>query len=168
VGHVWQHPSLAAALALYDVPGLGRALATARVRSLDAERLVRLGLRLTTVDPSSIPEEVIRLHVQAVRDHQDDPEGVPAFEEAARSMLALARRRDLTTRALDGVGCPVLLLHGRHDRLVPARYAEEVLRRHPSWRGRIFPDLGHVAQMEAPGRWLTEVADWHAEEVGSR
>ena len=67
-----------------------------------------------------------------------------------------------TTRALDGVRGPVLLLHGRRDRLVPARYAEEVLRRYPTWRGRIFPDLGHVAQMEAPGRWIAEVADWYS------
>ena len=61
--------------------------------------------------------------------------------------------------------CPVLLLHGRRDRLVPASYAEAVLERYPAWRGRIFPDLGHVVQLEAPGRWLSEVADWFAEEV---
>ena len=57
---------------------------------------------------------------------------------------------------------PVLLMHGRRDRLVPVRFAETELRRHPAWRGRFFPDLGHVPQMEAPGRWISEVADWHA------
>jgi pimeloyl-ACP methyl ester carboxylesterase len=164
VGHLWQHPSLGAALALYDVPGLGTALATTRVRRLDAERLVRLGFRITTAHPEAIPEEVVRLHVEAVSDHQRDTGGVEAFEAATRSMLDLGRRADLTARALGGVKCPVLLLHGRRDRLVPAHYAEEVLRLHPTWRGRIFPDLGHVAQLEAPGRWLAEVADWYAEE----
>jgi hypothetical protein len=33
---------------------------------------------------------------------------------------------------------------------------------YPSWRGRILPRVGHVPQMEAPGRWLGEVADWYA------
>jgi pimeloyl-ACP methyl ester carboxylesterase len=165
VGRIWQHPSFAAALALYDVPVLGTALATTRVRSLDAERLVRLGFRITTSDPASIPDDVVELHVDAVRDHQDDPGAVAAFEQATRSMLALGRRPDLTERALGNVRCPVLLLHGRRDRLVPASYAEAALERYPAWRGRIFPDLGHVSQLEAPGRWLSEVADWYAEEV---
>lgn len=164
VGRFWQHPSLAAALALYDVPFLGTALATTRVRRLDAERLVRLGFRMTTAHPDSIPEEVVRLHVDAVRDHQDDAGAVAAFEQATRSMLRMGRRPDLTARALDNVRCPVLLLHGQRDRLVPASFAEAVLERYPAWRGRIFPDLGHVAQLEAPGRWLSEVADWYAEE----
>ena len=37
---------------------------------------------------------------------------------------------------------------------------------HPAWRGRFLPDLGHIAQMEAPGRWLAEVADWYAATFG--
>jgi pimeloyl-ACP methyl ester carboxylesterase len=67
---------------------------------------------------------------------------------------------------MDGVRCPVFVLHGRRDRLVPAAHAEAALRDHPAWRGRIFPDLGHVPQMESPGRWLAEVADWYSEVVG--
>ena len=81
-------------------------------------------------------------------------------------MLRLGKRPDVAARALDAVRCPVLVLHGRRDRLVPAAFAEAVLRSHPTWRGRIFPDVGHAPQMEAPGRWLAEVADWYAESVG--
>jgi pimeloyl-ACP methyl ester carboxylesterase len=62
---------------------------------------------------------------------------------------------------MDGVRCPVLVLHGRRDRLVPVAYAEAALREHPTWRGHVFSDLGHVPQMEAPARWLGEVTDWH-------
>ena len=167
VGHAWQHPSLAMLMAVYEVPGLGDAAVAARVRHLDAERMVTMGFRFTAADPAAIPDEIVRLHVEAVRAHQDDPGAETAFRDAARSLLGLSRRPDLTTRALDGVRCPVLLLHGRRDRLVPARYAEEVLRRYPTWRGRIFPDLGHVAQMEAPGRWLAEVADWYSSSMRS-
>jgi hypothetical protein len=38
-----------------------------------------------------------------------------------------------------------------------------VLRAHPEWSGRIFPDLGHVPQMEAPDRWLAAVTGWSAD-----
>lgn len=160
VGHAWQHPSLAAALTLYEVPVIGDLAVETRVSRIDAERLVELGFRFTTARPKDIPDEIRRLHVDAVRQHQQDPEAVEAFGQAARSLLELGRRADVSKRALDGVRCAVLLMHGRRDRLVPARYAEEALRMYPSWRGRFFPDLGHVAQMEAPGRWLAEVADW--------
>jgi pimeloyl-ACP methyl ester carboxylesterase len=77
-------------------------------------------------------------------------------------MLRLGAVPGRGAAALDAVACPVLVLHGRRDRLVPVAYAEAVLRAHPTWSGRIFPDLGHVPQMEAPDRWLAAVEDWSA------
>jgi pimeloyl-ACP methyl ester carboxylesterase len=156
----WRHPSLAAALAFYEVPFLGELAADERVRRLEPERLVRWGLRYTTADPAAIPEDVVRLHVEGVREHQRDPEGGKAFAEAVRSMLRLGRMRDVAERTLGNVRCPVLLIHGRQDRLVPAHDAEDALRRNPGWRGRILPGVGHAPQLETPGRWLAEVADW--------
>jgi pimeloyl-ACP methyl ester carboxylesterase len=63
---------------------------------------------------------------------------------------------------MSNVGCPVLVVHGQQDRFVPAAYAEAALAAYPSWRGRLLARVGHVPQMEAPARWLTEVADWYA------
>jgi pimeloyl-ACP methyl ester carboxylesterase len=57
------------------------------------------------------------------------------------------------------------VIHGRRDRLVPPRFAKAALAQHPSWRGRFFPNVGHAPMLEAPGRWLSEVADWYAERV---
>lgn len=132
---------------------------------MDPEQLVGIGFRFATADPRSIPEDVVRLHVEMARERQSDPEVVPAFLDSARSLLRLRDRPDVARRAMDAIRCPVLVLHGRRDRLVPARFAEAALRRHPQWRGRIFPDVGHVPMLEAPGRWLAEVADWQAEVV---
>ena len=162
VGRGGAHPLVRGAFALYDTPGLGVAAVRTRLRALTPGRIVSMGLQLTCADPRSIPAEVVALHVDLVRRHMDDPEAADAFIGAARSMLALGRRPEVARRALDAVRCPVLVLHGRRDRLVPARDAEEVLARYPTWRARFFPDLGHVPQMEAPGRWLSEVADWYA------
>jgi pimeloyl-ACP methyl ester carboxylesterase len=100
------------------------------------------------------------LLVDLTRERKDNPDVAEAFLQAARSMMRLGRRPSVSRRALENVRCPVLLLHGRRDRLVPAAFAEAELTRHPDWRGRFFPDLGHIPQMEAPGRWLSEVADW--------
>jgi len=157
-----RHPLIRTAFFLYDTPGLGIAAVRARMRSLTPERIVAIGFRLTCADPSAIPPEVVRAHEEMVRERMDDPDAAEAFIDAARSMLALGRRPAVIRAAFDAVSCPVLVLHGRRDRLVPAHDAEAVLARYPAWRGRFFPDLGHVPQMEAPGRWLSEVADWYA------
>jgi pimeloyl-ACP methyl ester carboxylesterase len=129
----------------------------------DPEQMVRLSLRVLAADPSSIPEGVVRLLVDLTRERKDDPGVATSFLEAARSMMRLGRRSDVSRRALESITCPVLVLHGRRDRLVPVEFAEAELARHPAWRGRFFRDLGHIPQMEAPGRWLAEVADWFAD-----
>jgi pimeloyl-ACP methyl ester carboxylesterase len=103
---------------------------------------------------------------EQVAEQQQRPDVQQAFLEASRSMLRLALRPDVAHRALDAVRCPTLVIHGRRDRLIPARFAEAELARHPDWRGRFLPDVGHVPQMEAPGRWVAEVADWHASAIG--
>lgn len=159
------HPAVMSAFAMYDTPRVGDRFARVRMRRMDPEQVVRFGYRMVATDPSSIPEEIVRLNIDLVRERQADLDAPDAFLDAARSMLRLGKRPDMSARALGAVACPVLLLHGRRDRFVPAAFAEAVLAAHPTWRGRIFPGIGHAPQMEAPGRWLAEVADWYAETI---
>jgi pimeloyl-ACP methyl ester carboxylesterase len=154
------HPLVLSGFAAYDLPVVGERLVDVRSRRLRAERVVPFGFRMVTADPSAIPPEIVRMTIDLFEDRSTDPDATPAFLDAWRSMVRLGRRRDIATRAMDAIACPVLVLHGRRDRLVPVGFAEAALRANPSWRGRLFPDLGHVPQMEAPGRWITEVADW--------
>lgn len=157
------HPLVLATFALYESARLGERFLEARATSIDPDRGVRLSFRIIAADIHTIPEQIIQLHVDLARQRQTDPDAVPAFLEAARSLIRLGKRRSVIARAMDPITAPVLVLHGRRDRLVPAAFAEAELSRRPAWRGRIFPDLGHVPQMEAPGRWIAEVADWHAD-----
>jgi pimeloyl-ACP methyl ester carboxylesterase len=157
------HPLVLGSFGLYATPGLGERLVSWRFREMDPEQMVRLSLRVLAADPRSIPEDVVRLLVDLTRERKDDPDVARSFLEAARSMMRLGRRPDVSRRALENVTCPVLLLHGRRDRLVPVAFAEAELGRQPAWRGRFFQDLGHIPQMEAPGRWLSEVADWFSD-----
>jgi pimeloyl-ACP methyl ester carboxylesterase len=155
------HPLIMASFAAYRLPAVGEEVATARIAMLDPEQAVRLGFRFTTVDPASIPPEVVEMHEAQLRERAGDPDAIPAFMEAARSLMRLGTHPDAARRALDHVRCPVLVIHGRQDRLVPAAFAEAELERHPDWRGRILPRVGHVPMLEVPGRWLSEVADWY-------
>jgi pimeloyl-ACP methyl ester carboxylesterase len=158
----WPHPAVLGAFALYDLDGLGERIVRARRRSLSPEAFVPFGLRLVTVDPGRIPPDVVALQVELIRHTRDDPEQPRAFIEAAQSITSFVRSPSLASRTMDAIRCPVLVIHGRRDRFVPARSAEAALSSHPAWRGRILPDVGHVPQMERPDRWLSEVADWFA------
>src|SRR6266566_5112763 len=75
-------------------------VAGARRRSMSPETFVGLGLFLLTADPGSIPEEVIRLQVDLIRDTRDDPEQPKNFIEAARSIATYVRTPSLGIRTL--------------------------------------------------------------------
>lgn len=159
----WPHPVVMATFVAYRSPMAGEWLVRRRFGPVDPDLAVRASLAMITADARSVPEEMTRLMAAQVKARTRDPDAGPAFLEATRSMLRLGRRPTIAARALDAVLCPVLVLHGRRDRLVPVAFAEAALRNHPTWRGRIFPDLGHVPQIEAPDRWVAEVAAWFAE-----
>jgi pimeloyl-ACP methyl ester carboxylesterase len=164
--HGFPHPLVVGAFATYATPWLGERFVAWRLRRLEPEQMVRMSLRVLAADDSRIPDDVVEALIELTRERRDRPETVRAFLDAARSMLRLGRHPATARRALDNVTCPVLVLHGRRDRLVPVAFAEAELAQHPTWRGRFFPDVGHIAQMETPGPWVTEVADWYAATFG--
>jgi pimeloyl-ACP methyl ester carboxylesterase len=145
---------------LYQLPHVGEWVARQRLSRLEAERAVRLGLKIIAADVDAIDPQLVRLHVDQLLRHQSNDDAGPAFLESARSLMALGRRREAGRRVLDAVRCPVLVIHGRLDRLVPVRYAESALAGHPEWEMRFLPKVGHVPQMEAPDRWLAAVEGW--------
>jgi pimeloyl-ACP methyl ester carboxylesterase len=153
-------PIVVAGFALYRVPGIGEWVAKQRVTGLSAERLVRLSFRIVAADPSSIPEELVRAHIDLLAERQEDPEAGAALAEAARSLLRLGERGELARQILDAVKCPVLVIHGHQDRLVPVAFAQAAIERNTSWQVRLLPRVGHVPMMEDPDRWLAAVEEW--------
>ncbi len=145
---------------LYRVPGLGAAFGRWRIKGMAPERTTEIGMWLVTADPSALDEGTLRSQTEMVRLQQANPDAVPAFLEAARSLMRLGSYRRATREILDGVDCPVLVLHGDHDKLVPLAFARDAVRRHPAWDLRIFHGVGHAIQLEAPDRWMAAVGDW--------
>lgn len=161
-------PVVVGGFAAYRIRRVGEWVARQRFERLDADRMVRLSLRLATADIRRIPEEVIRAHVDLLLERQGDPDVVETFIEAARSLISLGRAPDRARAIMDRIVCPVLAIHGRRDRLVPAAFAWAATERHPDWWIRVLPDVGHVPQLEAPDRWLANVREWLAAEVDPR
>jgi pimeloyl-ACP methyl ester carboxylesterase len=63
-------------------------------------------------------------------------------------------------QAIRSVTCPVLLLHGSHDRLVPVTAARAAARANPAWSLVVFPGVGHVPQLEVPRECARAITDW--------
>ena len=96
---------------LYQIPRVGEWASRQRVTGLEAERAVELGLRIIAADPSTIPPELVRLHVEQLVRHQADEDAGPAFLEAARSLMALGapprpRSMDRRVREVPGARDP--------------------------------------------------------------
>lgn len=153
-------PIVAGGFTLYRIPVVGERVVRGRFNRLGAERSVRLGFRLTAHDASVIPEDLVEQHIDLLRVRQHDPDASAAFLEGARSILRLLWLRGRYRAALDGVRCPVLLIHGSRDRFVPAAFARAAAIRRPDWRLIVLPEVGHIPQMEAPQRWTVAVHRW--------
>jgi pimeloyl-ACP methyl ester carboxylesterase len=154
-------PMVTAMFALYLMPGLRRAAAARRRRQAPADVVASI-LRLCCADPSRVDPEVVARHVEVAEQRAGFP-GIEAdFAAAVRSVVRTVgyphgRAYGQRVRALT---CPVLLIHGTADRLVPLAAARAAARANPSWSVREFPGVGHVPQLEAPQDTADAVLGW--------
>ncbi len=74
--------------------------------------------------------------------------------------LAPPWRADGALDDLGVAGVPVLLLHGRHDYVVPVGFAEELAAARPATTLRIFERSGHQPFVEEPAELVAAVGEW--------
>jgi pimeloyl-ACP methyl ester carboxylesterase len=153
-------PWVAGMFALYATPGLGRLMIARRRPS--PEDLVAGVLSVCCADASRVAPEVVAEHVDLVRQRDGFDGASHDFTVAMRSVLATAGyvRGQAYRRIVHSVACPVLLLHGERDRLVPVAAARGVARANPSWSLVVLPGVGHVPQLEAPHECAAAIIGW--------
>ncbi len=153
-------PFVAATFALYLTPGLGRAM-LARRRRMSPEQVLTSILRLCCVDPSRIPAGVLARHLEVAHQRATFTGVDQDFSAAIRSVIATVGypgRRAYRQR-VRSVTCPVLLIHGTGDRLVPAAAARAAARG-SSWTLAELKGVGHVPQLEAPAETAAVITEW--------
>jgi pimeloyl-ACP methyl ester carboxylesterase len=156
-------PLLAALLAAAAIPGLGTLVSRMnRRRAQPPEDAVAAALALCCADPSRVaPEEVAR-HVYVARERAGiagaDRDPLVATRSVATTVFRRAGRS--YRHAISSVSCPVLLIHGDRDRLVPVGAARAAARAHPAWSLKVLPGLGHVPMLEAPDQTAELVISW--------
>ena len=156
-------PLVTALFALQATPGIGHALAASRRRQ-SPEAAVAGVLNLCCADPSAVPPDVVTQHVELARQRAGFSEVGRDFAAAMRSVIATAGylHGQGYRRRISAVTCPVLLVHGSADRLVPVAAARAAARAHPAWSVVILPGVGHVPQLEAPRECAAAISRWLA------
>jgi len=151
---------IAAMFAAGALPGLGPALLRG-VHLLPPEATVARTLSLCCHDPSRVPADVVAWHVAIARRRARFTEAGHDMGITTRSVIATAGPGGHAYRAgIAALRCPVLLLHGERDRLVPVSAAHAAARAHPSWSVVVLPDVGHVPQLEAPRECADAILSW--------
>jgi pimeloyl-ACP methyl ester carboxylesterase len=151
-------PAVAAMFALYLLPGFNRMLMNRR-RSQPPEAMVARILALCCADASRIPAEVVARHVEVATRRTAFPGTGEDFGAAMKSVVGHVRSPSYR-RLVRSVRCPVLLLHGSRDRLVPVAAALAAVRAHPAWSLVVFSGVGHVPQLEVPRDCARVLTDW--------
>ena len=150
-----------AAFAAYAMPWLGAWYMRRRTARLGPEGLVREMLRLCCVDPSRVAPDVRAAHVALTAERLARmPWATDAFLDATRSLLSALRRRRRFYLMVDRILAPCLIIQGTGDRLVPIAASRELARRRPGWRLEVFDAVGHIPQLEAPGRFVETAERW--------
>jgi pimeloyl-ACP methyl ester carboxylesterase len=153
-------PRVAGAFTLYSSARVGEWFVRVRSRRLGPEGLVRETLRVCSPDPASIDPRLVSALVELTRARQDLDYPTRAFLDAARSIFRSQIRPGRYRDLVRAVRQPALVIHGAKDQLIPVAAAREAVAGHPDWKLVVFPDLGHIPQMEAPARWLAAVEEW--------
>ena len=164
-------PLIATTFALRGTPGIGGLMRSLRRDPPPDVQVARL-LAVCCADSSRVPALTVAQHVEMERRRAEFPDKSQALITAMRSVVhTIGRRRGQVYRGIvDSVRCPVLLLQGDRDRLVPVAVARAAARAHPDWTLAVLPGIGHVPQLEAPGETAELITGWlgQAAPVGPR
>ncbi|WP_027482331.1 alpha/beta fold hydrolase [Deinococcus pimensis] len=131
----------------------------------------RLGERLMTPDPRGSARVVRSLFHDpsfATPERREHALLLATQPDRARAYLGVARFlggwrgvrrewRDTLTRQLAALRLPTLIVWGERDRILPATHLESARRVYPHARTHLFPDTGHLPQIERAGDFNTLV-----------
>jgi pimeloyl-ACP methyl ester carboxylesterase len=152
-------PFVAAMFALYVTPGVGRLMMDRR-RHQAPETVVANIMSLVCADPARVPADAVAQHVEVARQRAAFPGINRDYAAAIRSVVATAGRSQSYRRGIRFISCPVLVVHGDRDRLVPLAAARAAVRANPSWSLVVLAGVGHVPQLEVPQDTAQVIAGW--------
>jgi pimeloyl-ACP methyl ester carboxylesterase len=176
----YQFPEITERLVLVSSGGLGREVspvlraaalpgadlfisATAGPGRVAGSALAR-GLAAVGLRPSTDVAEVARGYASL-----SDPDRRAAFLAALRSVIGTGGQRvHAGDRLYLAEDVPVLIIWGERDPIIPAHHGESAHEAIPGSRLEVFEGVGHLPQLEQPGRFIAVLERFIAETEPAR
>jgi pimeloyl-ACP methyl ester carboxylesterase len=153
-------PEVSPVLRAAALPGADVFIAATASLASRAGAAVGRGLAAVGVRPSADVAEVARGYASLA-----DPERRAAFLATLRSVIGTGGQRiHAGDRLYLAGGMPVLIIWGARDPIIPVHHGENAHDAILGSRLEIFDGIGHLPQLEAPGRFV-EVLDGFLEET---
>jgi len=134
---------------------------------------VARGLATVGLRPNADVAEVARGYASLA-----DPDRRAAFLATLRAVVSTdGQRVDAGDRLYLAEGVPVLIIWGERDPMIPVHHGEQAHQTIPGSRLEVFDGVGHLPQLEAPGRFVavlerfleeTEPAQWDTKQWRAR
>ena len=151
--------TVTAALRVLALPGLGRPM----LRRMADPRIARRTERSIFFDRALVTPERVETAIKLAR----QPDFAAVYLEAARALggvrgVAPKWRSELLPRVA-ALGKPTLLVWGARDLILPSAHLAAARLAFPSARSHMFPDTGHMPQIERPDEFAELVRPLLAE-----
>ncbi|HKI66950.1 MAG TPA: alpha/beta fold hydrolase [Solirubrobacterales bacterium] len=162
-------PEVSPVLRAAALPGADLFISVTAGAGRRAGSVLGRGLSAVGLRPSADVAEVARGYASL-----DDAARRAAFLDTLRAVVGTRGQRvDASDRLYLAEAVPVLIVWGARDSIIPVRHGEDAHQAIPGSRLEVFDDIGHLPQLEAPGRFIavlerflreTEPADFDREQ----
>jgi pimeloyl-ACP methyl ester carboxylesterase len=143
-------------LALDTLPVVGElAVMISRLPGGDVAR-ASMSAAMLFAQPSRIPAGFIAEQYALAR----RPGQLEASTAMARALFGPAGQRQILLDRLPGLSTPTLVIWGARDYLLPVQQARAAVRILPHGALSVFPDCGHMPQVEQPARFAAVLSNW--------
>jgi pimeloyl-ACP methyl ester carboxylesterase len=152
-------PDVSPVLRAAALPGADLFITVTAEAGRRAGSVLGRGLGMLGMRPSADVAEVARGYASLA-----DGERRRAFLATLRAVVGTEGQRvDALDRLYLAEALPLLILWGERDPIIPVAHAEEAHRELPNSRLEIFPGVGHLPQVEEPGRFVAALERFFAE-----
>jgi pimeloyl-ACP methyl ester carboxylesterase len=151
---------------IMEMPGaMGQFFWSARNRRPTPRLLADAALHMVFHDPTSLDHDVADRLAALMAERASYEERTRAMLDATQSLIAHTANPIGLWREMRSIECPVLVVQGLQDRLVPTSIIREAIRHRQSWDLEVFENCGHVPQLECPELFIDTVVDWIEQSV---
>ena len=152
-------PEVSAILRAAALPGADLFIGVTAALGTTMGSKVARGLAVLGLRPSPDVAEVGRGYASLA-----DRERRVAFLATLRGVVGTGGQRlSAVDRLYLAEGVPVLIIWGARDPIIPVRHGENAHKAIPGSRLEIFEGVGHLPQLEAPGRFITALEEFISE-----